>query len=52
MKNGLNSVLKQMKEIKIRIKGYKYLDEAIELANELGLDVTDQKLLELTLVVW
>ena len=36
----VNSVLKQMREIKIGLKGYKYLDEAIELANELGLAIT------------
>ena len=29
-----------MKEIKIGLKGYKYLDEAIELCTELGLDIT------------
>ena len=31
----IESVLKQMKEIKLGLKGYKWLDEAIELANEL-----------------
>ena len=36
----IESILKQMKEIKIGLKGYKYLDEAIELATELGLSVT------------
>ena len=28
-----------MKEIKLGLKGYKYLDEAIELATELGLNI-------------
>jgi len=41
----VNSVLKQMKEIKIGLKGYKYLDEAIELANELGLAITDAEII-------
>jgi len=40
----IESVLKQMKEIKIGLKGYKYLDEAIELANELGLNITDAEI--------
>ena len=41
----VNSVLKQMREIKIGLKGYKYLDEAIELANELGLAITDAEII-------
>ena len=41
----VNSVLKQMKEIKIGLKGYKYLDEAIELSNELGLEITDAEII-------
>ena len=41
----IESVLKQMQEIKIGLKGYKYLDEAIELANELGLDLTDAEII-------
>ena len=41
----IESVLKQMKEIKIGLKGYKYLDEAIELATELGLDITDAEII-------
>jgi len=41
----VNSVLKQMKEIKIGLKGYKYLDEAIELATELGLAITDAEII-------
>ena len=41
----VNSVLKQMKEIKIGLKGYKWLDEAIELATELGLSITDAEII-------
>ena len=41
----VESVLKQMKEIKIGLKGYKYLDEAIELANELGIAITDAEII-------
>ena len=40
----IKSILNQMKEIKIGLKGYKYLDEAIELANELGLAITDAEI--------
>ena len=40
----ISSILEQMKEIKIGLKGYKYLDEAIELANELGLAITDAEI--------
>ena len=40
----IKSILDQMKEIKIGLKGYKYLDEAIELANELGLSITDAEI--------
>ena len=39
------SILEQMKEIKLGLKGYKYLDEAIELANELGLAITDAEII-------
>ncbi len=41
----IESVLQQMKEIKIGLKGYKYLDEAIELCTELGLDITDAEII-------
>ena len=34
-----------MKEIKIGLKGYKYLDEAIELSTELGLNITDAEII-------
>ena len=42
--NWIKSVLNQMKEIKIGLKGYKYLDECIELANELGCNITDAEI--------
>ena len=41
----IKSVLEQMKEIKIGLKGYKYLDEAIELANELGLNLSEAEII-------
>ena len=41
----IESILKQMKEIKIGLKGYKYLDEAIELATELGLSIDDAEII-------
>jgi len=41
----INSILEQMKEIKVGLKGYKYLDEAIELATELGLNITDAEII-------
>jgi hypothetical protein len=41
----IKSVLNQMKEIKIGLKGYKYLDEAIELCTELGLDVQEAEII-------
>ena len=40
----IKSILNQMKEIKLGLKGYKYLDEAIELCNELGLAITDAEI--------
>jgi hypothetical protein len=40
----INSILDQMKEIKLGLKGYKYLDEAIELANELGMPITEAEI--------
>ena len=42
--NWIKSVLSQMKEIKFGLKGYKYLDECIELANELGCNITDAEI--------
>jgi hypothetical protein len=41
----IKSILDQMKEIKVGLKGYKYLDEAIELATELGLNITDAEII-------
>ena len=44
-RNWIKSILDQMKEIKIGLKGYKYLDEAIELATELGLNISDAEII-------
>ena len=41
----IKSILSQMKEIKMGLKGYKYLDEAIELCTELGLNVQDAEII-------
>jgi len=41
----ISSILEQMKEIKIGLKGYKYLDEALELCSELGLNITDAEII-------
>jgi len=41
----IESVLNQMKEIKLGLKGYKYLDEAIELSTELGLNIDDAEII-------
>jgi len=41
----IKSILNQMKEVKIGLKGYKYLDEALELCNELGLNITDAEII-------
>jgi len=41
----IGSILNQMKEIKVGLKGYKYLDEAIELCTELGLSVNDAEII-------
>jgi len=41
----IKSILQQMKEIKIGLKGYKYLDEAIELCTELGLEVQEAEII-------
>ena len=41
----IKSVLDQMKEIKVGLKGYKYLDEAIELATELGLNINEAEII-------
>ena len=34
-----------MKEIKMGLKGYKYLDEALELCSELGLNVQEDEVI-------
>ena len=41
----IKSVLDQMKEIKIGLKGYKYLDEGLELCTELGMNITDAEII-------
>ena len=41
----INSILEQMKEIKVGLKGYKYLDEALELATELGLNIDEAEII-------
>ena len=41
----IESVLKQCKFVKDVIKGYKYLDEAIEFATESGLNITDAEII-------
>ena len=41
----IKSILNQMKEIKLGLKGYRYLDEALELATELGLSVNDAEII-------
>ena len=42
----IKSILSQMKEIKAGLKGYKYLDEAIELATELGWNISDAEIVK------
>jgi len=44
-RNWIKSVLDQMKEIKLGLKGYKYLDEAIELCTELGMKITEAEII-------
>ena len=41
----IKSILDQMKEVKIGLKGYDYLDEAIELCTELGLSVNEAEII-------
>ena len=41
----IKSILNQMKEIKLGLKGYKYLDEMIELGTELGLTISDAEII-------
>jgi hypothetical protein len=44
--NWIKSILAQMKEVKLGLKGYKYLDEALELSTELGLDIKDVDIIQ------
>ena len=41
----IKSILDQMKEIKVGLKGYKYLDEAIELCTELGMPINEAEII-------
>ena len=41
----ITSILNQMKEIKVGLKGYKYLDEALELSTELGLNIDEGEII-------
>ena len=41
----IQSILDQMKEIKLGLKGYKYLDEALELASELGMPIDEAEII-------
>jgi hypothetical protein len=42
----MTSILEQqVKEIKMGLKGYKYLDEALELCTELGLNVQEDEVI-------
>ena len=43
--NWIKSIMAQMKEVKLGLKGYKYLDEALELATELGLDISESEII-------
>ena len=41
----IESILNQMKEIKLGLKGYRYLDEMIELGTEMGLKIDDAEII-------
>jgi len=41
----IKSILNQMKEIKVGLKGYRYLDEALELSSELGLAIDEAEII-------
>ena len=43
--NWIKSIMAQMKEVKLGLKGYKYLDEALELSTELGLDIQEVEII-------
>ena len=44
--NWIKSIMAQMKEVRLGLKGYKYLDEALELSTELGLDIKDVDIIQ------
>ena len=46
--NWVNSISAQMKEIKMGLKGYKYLDEAMELSKELGIEINELEIVNTT----
>ncbi len=41
----IKSILNHMKEIKVGLKGYRYLDEALELSSELGLAIDEAEII-------
>ena len=41
----VKSIMAQMSEVKLGLKGYKYLDEALELASELGIEIQDAEII-------
>ena len=41
----ITSILNQMKEIKLGLKGYRFLDEMIELGTEMGLTINDAEII-------
>ena len=43
--NWIKSIMSQMKEVKLGLKGYKYLDEALELSTELGLEISETEII-------
>ena len=44
--NWIKSIMAQMKEVRLGLKGYKYLDEALELSTELGLNIKDVDIIQ------
>ena len=48
----IESILNQMKEIKLGLKGYRYLDEGLELATELGLNINDAEIIRTNSTAW
>ena len=46
--NWVKSISAQMKEIKMGLKGYKYLDEAMELSKELGIEINELEIVNTT----